>query len=630
MKPTRFPTLPNCLRRVKAASLRFAGVSAAIAALASTSQSLQASPQTLTLEPVALAHIRANAPDQNFPADNLWLNGNPSQMRSNLLVFELPSELETGSGRRVIRAELQLDKAASSGSISYRHIAALRGAVDGQGWDGNNPSPDAITWNNAPKNDPGSPGPVETGVRGIDSVRLRKDQANFDLTEYVQWALGARPDYGVVESAPDNRISLFLSTNLPVVYRYHGSGSARGPRLLLTFEDGDYADLNLRASPHSDGQQAKSASGGNSPPPAVKRNQAAVDDALAALVGDGEADDTRALQTLFGSGQTVRIPPGSYRVTDTLRASGGTRITGAGGSWNSAASGGTVIFYDGEPGGTLLEAQNAHFFQLRQVSLDGRNRADIGVYWNYSTQDALMEDVSILRTNEHALYITRTWYAHFVRLTVRNNNGRGVTLDRNHFKDLAAGPVNFVNFEQCQFSHSGKADRYDETTNIDDGYGFGSFGYNNMINVVACAIEKNGGPGIYITGHAGTMRFAGCYIEYNCDTNLRRDQQLHGNDARTQPNRASVGHQANIITDTHGRDALVFDTCYFHPYGGIWLKDQSGGRNPIEFRRNTSPTVVWAEHDDYIFESRWQPEFVDEAGVIYRGDDNKWRWTPGK
>lgn len=93
----------------------------------------------------------------------------------------------------------------------------------------------------------------------------------------------------------------------------------------------------------------------------------------------------------------------------------------------------------------------------------------------------------------------------------------------------------------------------------------------------------------------------------------------------TDPNREPVGRPANVISDSRGRDAVVFETCYFHPYGGIWLRGSGAGRNPIIFRQTTSPTVVWAEHDNYVFESTWQPEFADETGVIYRSG-KKWTW----
>ena len=589
--------------------------------------SIASAERTMELRPEAAAHIRSSAPNETFPPDNLWVNGNDQAYRSNLIVFELPSDLEADNGRRVLRAELRLTQAAFSGNLSYRHKASLHGIADNGDWDGHG-SP---TWANAPKNDPDAAGPVGEGVRSLGSAGLRDKAPSFDVTQFVRWALGGNPAYGNAPRDDDRRITFYLSANLPAVYRYHGLNHPDGPRLVIHWDDGSYDDLDPAARSAADAKSKSNASPETFDVrrPSVQRDpDGKIAAALDSLVGDGEADDTAALQTLFGSRQTVEIPSGVYRVTDTLRAASGTRISGAGGAWNSSASGGSVIYYDGEPGGTLLHVENAHFFQMSEIALNGHGKAAIGVYWNYSTQDAAMTDVTISDTTEHALYITRTWYAHFTRVSARGNFGRGVTLDRGHFEDLAAGPVNFVTFQQCQFSHSGKANRYDPETNIDAGYGFGSFGYNNMINILACAMEKNGGAGVYIGGGtAGTLLFQGCYIEYNCDTLTRRDKELHGKDAIRRTDRASVGRIANVISDTRGRDAVTFDTCYFHPYGGIWLKDEPGGRNPIIFKQTTSPTVVWAEHDDYVFESRWQPKFADQPGIIVR-EEKKWKWLP--
>ena len=581
--------------------------------------------ETVTLEPEALAHIRSAQPERTFGAGNLWINGNPAQMRSNLIVFRIPERLRDPEAPALRKAELHLTKAASSGNIHYKWSADLHAITAPGAWDGSNPPASRITWANAPHNDPDQPGPEAKASTKVGSRRLSESEPVFDVTRYLRWASGQDPS--LFETEPTGTATFYLSTAHPVVYRYHGANSYDGPKLKLHF--GEAAETAEAKSEAADQEAENRRKQTERPAPEIRRGGDKVRDALNALVGDGKADDTEAIQTLFGSGETVRLPKGVYRVTETIEAATGTRITGAGGAWNTAASGGSVLYYDGEPGGTLLDVVGDHFFQLRQVSLHGGGRADIGVYWKYSTQDALMEDVSIRHTNEHALYITKTWYAHFTRLTVRNNNGRGVTLDRERFPELAAGPVNYVTFEQCQLSHSGKANRYSEPDNLDVGYGIGSFGYNNMINVIACAIEKNGGPGVYLGGHAGTMRFEGCYIEYNCETLKRKDQRMNGEDAITNPDRKSVGHQANVLTNTEGRDAIVFDTCYFHPFGGIWMRDDASARNPIVFRRCTSPTAVWTRHDNFVYESDWQPEFPDTAGVISR-DGKSWAWSPGQ
>lgn len=96
-------------------------------------------------------------------------------------------------------------------------------------------------------------------------------------------------------------------------------------------------------------------------------------------VGDGQADDTAALQaalTKLKSGATLYLPAGTYRITQTLVASSerilGISIIGHGRS--------TVLVWDGPAGGSMY-VQNTGCALSRYVGLtwDGRGRAAVGM-----------------------------------------------------------------------------------------------------------------------------------------------------------------------------------------------------------------------------------------------------------
>jgi hypothetical protein len=344
---------------------------------------------------------------------------------------------------------------------------------------------------------------------------------------------------------------------------------------------------------------------------------------LYGLVGDGKVDDTQGIAKTFRCKRSIYLPPGDYRVTKPILARAKTRVYGGGGAWNPKDQ--TRILYDGPKGGHVLDAINAHFFQMRQVVIDGNHKAAIGIYWNYSVNETLLEDVAIRGTLEHGLYVTKTWYASFTRLVVRNNHGNGITIDRNHDPKLAENAVNDVMFLRCRASHNGSANEYDGFENVATGYGFASFGYNSMVSVIGCSFEANGGPGIYLGGPASTMLFQGCYLEQNCAALNEKEPPNY----LSKPDRPTVGYRAEILDDTRQTSAVVFDTCYMHGKGGIWIRGRAGGANPTVFRRVAHPTVLWAHHDGWKFEGASKPLIAKKPGVIYRDEDRNWRWKPG-
>jgi hypothetical protein len=99
--------------------------------------------------------------------------------------------------------------------------------------------------------------------------------------------------------------------------------------------------------------------------------------------GDGNNDDTSAIQNALDLGQSVYLPKGTYRVTRTLRlkASGQT-LSGEGtGSTDSPAL--TRILYAGKPKGKVISVSTGkvHVQQctIRNLEVDGNNLANKGI-----------------------------------------------------------------------------------------------------------------------------------------------------------------------------------------------------------------------------------------------------------
>ena len=94
--------------------------------------------------------------------------------------------------------------------------------------------------------------------------------------------------------------------------------------------------------------------------------------------GDGVADDTAAIQSALskaGQGSTVYLPPGTYRVTATLRLKGplvGVAVIGHGRD--------TTLVWDGEPQGKLFADDGVAYSRFVGLQFDGRNKAAVGFH----------------------------------------------------------------------------------------------------------------------------------------------------------------------------------------------------------------------------------------------------------
>lgn len=106
----------------------------------------------------------------------------------------------------------------------------------------------------------------------------------------------------------------------------------------------------------------------------------------AGAVGDGVADDTKALQRAIddlgerGEASVLYLPAGHYRITRTLmfEAKRGVSIIGE-------DPGKTSIVWGGETGGTMMLVNGAAYSQFTRITWNGGGKAGIGVaqWWNH-------------------------------------------------------------------------------------------------------------------------------------------------------------------------------------------------------------------------------------------------------
>ena len=95
-------------------------------------------------------------------------------------------------------------------------------------------------------------------------------------------------------------------------------------------------------------------------------------------VGDGAADDTAAIQKALDGvrvGSSVYFPPGTYRVTATVRIRGpltGVSVVGHGRD--------TTLVWDGEPGGSLFLDDGLAESRFVGLTFDGRGKAAVGFH----------------------------------------------------------------------------------------------------------------------------------------------------------------------------------------------------------------------------------------------------------
>jgi len=145
-------------------------------------------------------------------------------------------------------------------------------------------------------------------------------------------------------------------------------------------------------------------------------------------VGDGVADDTAAIQKALDgvrNGSTVYLPPGTHRVTKTLRLQGplvGVTVVGHGK--------GTTLVWDGELGGKLFTDDGVAYSRFLGLQFDGKNKAAVG-----------------LHHDSHRRFETEVRHQH---LAFRNFTDAGVLVEPKDKYALAETQFENCLFENCR------------------------------------------------------------------------------------------------------------------------------------------------------------------------------------
>lgn len=144
-------------------------------------------------------------------------------------------------------------------------------------------------------------------------------------------------------------------------------------------------------------------------------------------VGDGVTDDTVAIQTALdtgGDGKAIYLPPGAYRITQTLVLKGpihGVLIIGHGRD--------TKIVWDGAEGGTMFWSNGSAYSSYIGLSWDGRNKAAVGC--DHRSEKRFETEVR----HQHEAF--------------RNFTGYGIRVG--YQQKVASAEINYLNclFENC-------------------------------------------------------------------------------------------------------------------------------------------------------------------------------------
>ena len=282
--------------------------------------------------------------------------------------------------------------------------------------------------------------------------------------------------------------------------------------------------------------------------PHVQGAQPDTADHTVTLVGDGQTDDTEALQALARLPGNLNLPPGSYRITRPieilLAESGPLSIAGAGTARIIMDGPGPAIRVTGTHGGTASpETVNANVWEMeRTPCLDGieivgaHPEAD-GIELT-GTMQPILTRITV-RNARHGLILTkRNRNVVIDHCHLYNNHGIGILFDR-----LNLHQVNIANCHISYNSQGGLVIRESEIRNL---------------QISCCDIEGNMAPdqkptaNILIDSRIGSVReiaITGCTLQHNHTSPNSANIRCIGR-SRDEPQK--IGHMTignNVMSD---------------------------------------------------------------------------------
>lgn len=171
-----------------------------------------------------------------------------------------------------------------------------------------------------------------------------------------------------------------------------------------------------------------------------------------AAVGDGQADDTAAIQAALdrrGEAKTIYLPPGTYRLTQTLVFRGpatGCLVVGHGRD--------TRLVWDGPDGGRMFWSNGVAYSRYVGLSWDGRGKAAVG--FEHAAEQRFETEVR----HEHESFRNFTGFG--IRIGHQQKVASAEILYRNCLFENCGTGLAFLTFNDydntldgCEFRHCG-------------------------------------------------------------------------------------------------------------------------------------------------------------------------------
>lgn len=279
---------------------------------------------------------------------------------------------------------------------------------------------------------------------------------------------------------------------------------------------------------------------------------------LFGAVGDGVADDTEAFQDAIDSltgGGVVRVPAGTYKLTDAVTLADNVIIRGAGKA--------VTIIQQSSTTAHAFVGTNTQFSGLEDLMVDGPGSGSgRGVNIDRETGDfpfyCVFRSVMIRRFGSHGVYVESPVMFSFYDVTSKENGGDGFSTAINS----AIGTS--TNFYTC-YAH-------DNTSG--NGFRLNNLYYSNLVGCGAdgnvngyktenaqgvvfsgCGAEANG-VGIQVNTSSEGVVLTGCWITNSTTSSI----QVIGNSTGTVITGCSEGEvdtATSFISVTSGSEALI-------------------------------------------------------------------------
>jgi hypothetical protein len=168
------------------------------------------------------------------------------------------------------------------------------------------------------------------------------------------------------------------------------------------------------------------------------------------VIGDGQADDTAAIQTALAhvqDGAVLYFPPGRYRITAELVLKNPTGARRIGGLIVGCGRD-TQWVWDGAAGGTMLRLDGLAYSRLLGLELDGRGKAGVG--FHYQATHGFQTEV----THRHLAF---RGFTNAAVLEHHSNQGQALgetTFENCVFENCGRG-VAFLQFNDYDFTFDG-------------------------------------------------------------------------------------------------------------------------------------------------------------------------------